>query len=243
MMIYQFHFFDFENITHGITSRNTADTSKYGSFNLATHVGDNPQKVASNRDKLAITLGVKAEQVVFADQTHSVNVGVVNSIATELTDTDAMITNQKGICLNVLTADCVPVILFDPVKNVIGVVHAGWKGTMGEITRATVLKMKEVYDVESTNLLAGIGPCISFENYEVGEEVASQFSSAFYYKKRNNKYLLDLVKANSHQLSAVGVKSANIEVMNICTRTSQRFYSARREGIQSGRFSTFILLK
>ncbi len=243
MMIYQFHFFDFDNITHGVSSKNREDTSRYGSFNLASHVGDNLQKVVENRVKLAAKIDVAPEQLAFANQTHSVNVKVVVSVNEELMDTDAMITNQRGICLNVLTADCVPILLFDPVKNVIGVVHAGWKGTLGEITRCTVSKMKSVYDIDPKNLLVGIGPCISLENYEVGEEVAKQFSSEFYFEKRNKKYLLDLVNANIHQLIALGVKKVNIEVMNICTKTSTRFYSARRDGIQSGRFSSFIMLK
>ncbi len=243
MMIYQFHFFDFDNIIHGVSSKNNEDTSKYGSFNLATHVGDNLQKVTDNRVNLAAKIAIAPEQLVFADQTHSVNVKVVNSVNEDLMDTDAMVTNQQGVCLNVLTADCVPILLFDPVKNVIGVIHAGWKGTLGEITHATILKMKSVYDIDPKNLLVGIGPCISFENYEVGAEVAKQFSSEFFYEKRNKKYLLDLVKANIHQLIALGVKNVNIEVMNICTKTSSRFYSARRDGIQSGRFSSFIMLK
>lgn len=243
MMIYQFHFFDFDNIVHGITSKNTEDTSKYGSFNLAAHVGDDSRKVISNREKLANKIEVLGSQLIFANQTHSTNVKVVNDTSESLDDIDAMITNKKGVCLNVLTADCVPILLIDPVKNVIGVVHAGWKGTLDKIAQSTVLKMKEVYGVDSHDLMVGIGPCISFENYEVGEEVASQFAPEFYCQRRNNKYLLDLRKVNIHQLTSLGVKKVNIEVMNICTKTSNRFYSARREGIQSGRFSSFVMLK
>lgn len=242
-MIYQFHFFDLDNLVHGVTSKNAEDTSTYGSFNLATHVGDNPQNVNDKRHQLANKINVNVNQLVFANQTHSTNVRVVYSVSETLENTDAMITNQKNVCLNVLTADCVPVLLVDPIKNVIAVVHAGWKGTASEITKATVLKMKEVFEVDPQNVLVGIGPCISFENYEVGKEVASQFSSAFYSQKNNGNYSLDLVKANMHQLTSLGVKKANIEIMNICTKVSSRFYSARREGIQSGRFSSFLMLK
>lgn len=243
MMIYQFHFFDLDNLVHGVTSKNAEDTSTYGSFNLATHVGDNPQKVSDKRQQLANKIDAKVTQLVFASQTHSTNVRVVTSVSEILEDTDAMITNQKDVCLNVLTADCVPILLVDPIKNVIAVVHAGWKGTAGEITKATVLKMKEVFGVAPQNVLVGIGPCISYDNYQVGKEVATQFSPAFYSQKSNGNYSLDLVKANMHQLTSLGVKKANIEIMNICTKVSPRFYSARREGIQSGRFSSFLMLK
>lgn len=236
------HFKNLSNITHGITQRGGVG-EQYGFFNLATHVNDDESKVIQNRKILAKEIGCEFDHLIFANQTHSTNVAMVDVIDdTTIDNTDAMITNTKGVCLNVLTADCVPILLYDPVKQAVGVVHAGWKGTAGNIIEKTIMAMSQNFQTKSEHLLVGIGPCISKTVYEVGEEVAIQFSPECLCKKENGKFNLDLVQSNINQLEAIGVLKRNIEIMRICTFQSLDFYSARKEGLESGRFSSFVML-
>ena len=165
--------------------------------------------------------------------------------------TDALVTNQPGICLMVLSADCVPVLLFEPEKRVIAAVHAGWRGTAAEIVGVTVRVMQEHFGCDPQRVVAAIGPSIGKCCFEVGEEVARVFQQLFPGNqaivglgKQPGKYQVDLWEANRKELLACGVKNENIEVAGMCSVCHpDLFFSYRREGEKAGRFGAGIGMK
>jgi len=231
-------------------------TANYSSLNLGLNSGDSSENVLSNRNKLCSALGISAEKLIFPIQTHTATVKLIthdffNALKEDqkgyLLDTDAIITDLKGVCVAVKTADCVPVLLFDPVRNVVAVIHAGWRGTAQNIVLKTIQKLVEEFGSEPADLIAAIGPSISPDVYEVGGEVFSQFESNFYHHKvpsHPDKRMLDLWKANHHQLISGGVSSEQIEIAQLCTWSeSERFFSARRDGAKTGRMATGIMMR
>jgi YfiH family protein len=185
-------------------------------------------------------------------QTHSSRVQVVgiDTKPEDLADTDALITQTPGRCLCVLSADCVPILLYDPVRRAVGAVHAGWRGTVGKILTHTVRAMQATFGSQPTDMLAGIGPSISPEMYEVGSEVLEAALEAFgeapgLVKQENgsDKGYFNLWESNRRQLLQLGLKPQSIEVAGICTyQHSDRYFSARRSSNQAGRFAAGIML-
>ena len=162
-------------------------------------------------------------------------------------EVDAVVTHRKGFCLCVSTADCVPIIIYDKVKEVIAAVHAGWRGTVERIVEKTLDVMKSYYGTEGKDVVACIGPSISLESFEVGNEVYAAFEEAGFdmarIARRYEKWHLDLWEANLLQLLAHGVLPEHIEVADICTYQHHGdFFSARRLGIQSGRILSGIVM-
>ena len=112
----------------------------------ARFTGDEENTYQSNRDELSRHLGIETDRLIFPGQTHTATVCCINDIPeTEISETDALVSNRKGLCLCVQTADCVPVLLFDPVKKVVAAVHAGWRGTVSKIVANTIKKITAVY--------------------------------------------------------------------------------------------------
>ena len=221
----------------------------YASFNCTHYCGDNPEHVAKNREILCGLLPQKPEKLVVPRQTHTTNVRVVTALTTEeeLQEVDAVVTDLKGYCLCVSTADCVPVLLYDKERQVIAAVHAGWRGTVGRIVESTLEVMRKQFGTEGQDVVACIGPSISLEAFEVGDEVYAAFEEAGFdmsrIARRYGKWHLDLWEANRLQLLAQGVKDENIEVTGICTYNHcDDFFSARRLGIKSGRILSGIIL-
>lgn len=207
-----------------------------------------------NRRLLAESVGFGIEQLTLGEQTHSAHVAVVRAEergrggcdnASRIPDTDALVTVEKEICLMVLTADCVPVLLYDPVCRVIAAVHAGWKGTVGKIVARTLDVMKETGGCRPENILAAIGPSIGKCCFEVGEEVAGYFMENGWsasVSQKDNSFYVDLWKANEIQLLSEGVVGRHIETARICTKcTAHSFFSYRR-GDTDSRFGTGIML-
>lgn len=156
---------------------------------------------------------------------------------------DALITNVKEIALMVSVADCVPILLFDPLQRAIGVIHAGWRGTVAAITRKTIEMMVSEYRTKPENLLIFVGPAAGVCCYEVGEEVAQMFRNDVIVRKGGKTYI-DLKKENGSQLCHMGVKEDNIEKNEYCTICeSTLFYSYRREGRKTGRMLAIICIK
>ena len=258
LSVYQFgQLGQFPSIRHFSTTRSGGcSTDHYDSFNMGFNSGDLPENVKANRQKLCSTLEINPGYLIFPKQTHTGTAKVIsseffdldeNSKKQFLNETDAVITNQKNVCVAIKTADCVPVLIYDPVKNIIAAVHAGWRGTTQNIVQNTINQMIACFGSNPSDLWAGIGPSISPEIYEVGEEVWSQFAPEFYrptnpFKK--DKRLLDLWKANSNQLTSLGVPENQIEVAGICTMSNpELFFSARRDGAKTGRMATGIWLR
>ena len=221
----------------------------YATFNCTHYCGDRPEHVTTNLESLAALLPERPRVIVVPRQTHTTNVRVITDVPTseELQDVDAVVTHLKDFCLCVSTADCVPVLLYDKEKQVIAAIHAGWRGTVGRIVEKTIVVMRIHYGTDGKDLVACIGPCISLESFEVGDEVYAAFEEAGFdmvrIARRYEKWHLDLWEANRVQLLANGVLPEHIEVAGICTfQCYEDFFSARRVGIKSGRILSGIML-
>jgi polyphenol oxidase len=239
-------FENFHNVLAFTTCRNSINDDQAPRF-----TGMPEQKTEENRRKLAGILEIDAEQMVFPGQSHTNHVVTVGDMSKHsISDTDALVTNQTGLCLCIQTADCVPILLFDPVKNVVAAIHAGWKGTVAHIVNATVKKLIDSFQIEPGNVMAVLGPSIGPENYEVGKEVADAVYNTIpnaeqtLVKCSNHKYLFNLWEANRQLLLSCGLKSEKIQIFGRCTfQGENKFFSARREGIKTGRLVSGIMLK
>jgi len=244
--IYTFH-----NLTqskkchHLVTQKKNAQNY---AFSLALHTQEEPQQILKNR--AILKEHYPTMNFIVANQTHSNNIIVIekseergwSSLEDAIEDCDALITNQKNIMLTILTADCVPILLLDPVKNVVAAVHAGWKGTQQEIVLRTVEKMKETFNCNAKDILAGVAPSIGRCCYEVDWNVAQHFEKIENtYTQKEEKYRLDLPLINKVQLLQAGLLETNIEMSHVCTACEvASYFSYRKEGGCSGRFMSMI---
>ena len=221
------------------------------SFSLALHTGEVPEEIVKNRKMIAAYLDTnKALSFVVANQTHSDHIKVIQSAVTRgwksmedaIEDCDALITDQKGMVLTILTADCVPILLYDEIKGVVAAVHAGWKGTKANIVAKTVLKMQKVFGSDPQDIVAGVAPSIGRCCYEVGEDVARHFfDTPEGFTKKGEKFMLDLPYINKYQLLDAGLKESHIEMSGVCTACEvEHYFSYRKEQGCSGRFMSMI---
>jgi len=236
---------NYPNIIHKITQK----SSKQSCLNsLALHTNEPQVEILKNRQLLSDEF--KEMKFIVANQTHSDHIVVIDeqnqsgweSMESAINDCDALITNQKNLMLTILTADCVPVLLFCPKKNVISAIHAGWKGTEQQITLKALHKMIEAFEVKAEDIIASIAPSILGCCYEVSKEVALKFEAyPNAYKIKNETYWLNLPLINQLQLESIGVKTENIEQSGICTAChSDKYFSYRKECGCSGRFMSMI---
>jgi YfiH family protein len=235
----------FEGLIHFTTTRQSlpAEVARF------TRVTEEVRE--KSLQKLSEVTGIEKHRFIIPLQTHSTNIKIVQSLNENFfPETDALVTNQPGICLNVQTADCVPVFLYDPKLRAIAIIHAGWRGTVGQIVLKTVGTLVEEYNSSPENIVAVIGPSISPVVYEVGEEVISEVeknipsANEVYSSISPQKALLNLWAANRNLLLEAGLKPANIEISGYCTFTDkEKFYSARRDGRHTGRQISGIMLK
>ena len=185
------------------------------------------------------SLQIPATSIMIPRQTHSTNVCWVDTFG-EVPDTDAVITDKPGLCIAVKTADCIPVLLFDQRQHRIAAIHAGWRGTVGRIVEKTLQQMQS----RAEDISAIIGPGISLESFEVGDEVYEQFLQAGFpmqrLAKRYAKWHINLKDANRWLLESNGI--TNIQVSDIDTLTTPDFYSARRDTINTGRNINGIMI-
>jgi YfiH family protein len=235
---------------HAVT---TKDTGLAYNGSLALHTGEAEDKIIANRKEVAKALGLHENvHFIVAHQTHSDNISVIgnrecrgwHSMEDAIADCDALITDQKDVVLTVLTADCVPVLLFDRDKKVVAAVHAGWKGTKANITRKTVKKMSEAFGSDPSDIVVLIAPSIGKCCYEVGEDVARHFGDPETFEKIGSKYMLDLPLINQKQLLDEGIEKENIDLSGQCTCCEvDTYFSYRKEQGCSGRFMSMIGLK
>lgn len=204
-----------------------------------------------NRQMLAKILNISHLSMIFPRQCHTSNISVIDKLPVgELMETDGLVTGLRNVCLCIQTADCVPVLLFDPVNKVIGAVHAGWRGTLTGITREIVSKMISGFSSKPQNIYAVIGPSIGPEVYETGDEVASLYIEKFnsgkpvVTRKAAGRYHINLWKANELQLISIGIPSSQIENPGLCTFSNNNYlFSARRDGIDTGRMVSGIIMR
>ena len=247
-------------VAHGFSTRlGGVSEGDYTSLNLGTHVGDRLEAVVENRRRLCTAIGMEAGQIIAAKQVHGAHVHSAShqdcgrgalSYQDALEDTDALITNQPGVPLSTYYADCVPLYFLDPVKRVIGLAHAGWKGTVLQIGRKTLTKMNQAYGSEAEDCLVAIAPSIGPCCYEVGDVVGDEFKKTFSFwskvltPQQPGKWKLDLWEANRLQLVEVGVKMDNIVMAGLCTNCHHDiFFSYRADGGITGRLGAFLMLK
>lgn len=204
-----------------------------------------------NQIALAKKLNIGMEQLVFPSQTHTNCVATIDQKPeAPIEKTDALISNTPGICICVQTADCVPILLYDSRKQVISAIHAGWRGTVGKIVQKAVSDMKKNYHCNPEDILAAIGPSISPEIYEVGDEVVEAAkenipnANRCLHQNKTGKYHFNLWEANKQLLLDSGLLENKIEVANECSfLEKKKYYSARRDGIETGRMVSGIMLK
>ncbi|MCL2558068.1 MAG: polyphenol oxidase family protein, partial [Treponema sp.] len=165
-------------------------------------------------------------------------------------DVDGLMTDKPGVVLATFYADCVPLLFCDPARRVVATSHSGWKGCAGNMAARTVARMGERYGCDPADILAGIGPCISRANYEVGSEVAERFagefaSCFFSLAEKPGKYLLDLREACRLGLLSAGLRGRNIDVApeGMCAfACREMFFSHRRDGSPRGSLAALIAL-
>jgi len=243
-LIYYKIFSGFENVVAFTSTKQTFDVVN------PRFTGDSKDIFENDRILLADKLMIKPEQLIFPRQTHTNCVAEISDIPeNEIKETDALVTSQTGICLCVQTADCVPILLFDPVNNVIAAVHAGWRGTVKKIAEVAIQKMVLKYNSSPENIVAAIGPSISPDIYEVGNEVVEEVKKSIpnaemlLHKNSSGNFHVNLWEANRQVLLENGLKEKNIEILGECSFSeSNKYFSARKEGIATGRMVSGIMI-
>jgi YfiH family protein len=247
LSLWQFDNLAQENsIQHFVTTRHPQSQEK--EFTLGRS-GPDKEAGENNRQQLASAMGIPAEKLYLPFQVHKTRIVHVTPQTTSdnLKETDALITRERNTCIAVMSADCVPILLFDKRSGALGAVHSGWRGTVARILEKTLLEMRSAFGTRGEDLLAGIGPSASQDCYEVGDEVINSVQEAFGNEsglmtfEANGKARLDLWKANKIQLLEFGVREAAIEISNLCTiKNNDHFFSARKG--DTGRFAAGIML-
>ncbi len=236
-----------------------ASRGHLSSLNLSLVVHDEQETVLANRRRLAEALAIPHERLLKSRQVHGADCLVVGrrEIEQGLTGAgdsplvaDGLLTAERELYLFMTFADCVPVLLHDPVRGVVGLVHAGWKGTVAGIARRAVLAAQAAFGSRPADLLVGIGPSIGPCCYEVGEDVATAVRQALPAYRQvlrevaGGSVHLDLWRANACQLEEVGVPAANIEVAGLCSACrTDLLFSHRKEKGRTGRMGAVIGLR
>ncbi|MDO5572440.1 MAG: peptidoglycan editing factor PgeF [bacterium] len=253
-------------IRHGFSTRiGGVSQGFFSSMNLSFSRGDDERAVHENFKRIAAAIGVSCEDMVFSDQTHTTNVRVVtkedrgNGMTRQKSffETDGMVTNVPGLVLTTFYADCVPLYFVDPVHRAIGLSHSGWRGTVGRIGKKTLDLMQQMYGTRPEDVIAAIGPSICRDCYEVSEDVAEQFKSTFHdYEcaqilfphtdsgEKEQKYQLDLWKANELILSEAGITAQNLIIPELCTCHNPDFlFSHRATNGKRGNLAAFLSIQ
>lgn len=246
-------------IKHGFSTRlGGVSAGIHSTMNLGFLNGDNPDCVFKNYQRICNAIGIEPESIVHAKQTHKDQYRVVSAEdrgkgfckERDYDDIDALITNHSGITLTILTADCVPVYLVDPVQKAIGLVHSGWRGTVQRISPKTIHGMTQNFGTNPKDIIAVIGPCICQSCFEVGDEVATVFQEEFGKDafERINKPLdgrahISLSDAITTSLLECGVQNNNIVQSGLCTAcNSDLLFSHRITQGKRGTLAAFLTI-
>ncbi len=251
----------FNEIKHFVSTRHGGvSKGDYSSLNIGFGTDDDNALVLENRQILAKSVNISLDSFVILNQIHNTNVAVVTSTMrgngvysrdTALCGTDAMVTNQPDICIFVMSADCVPLLFFDPVNKVIGACHAGWRGTIKKAPLATIKTMCKTFGSIPADIIVGIGPSIGPCCYNVGGEVIDSvlrtFGSTDSLIRFDNfdwQPYFDLWATNKYLLLEAGIKDNHIELASLCTQCHHKdFFSSRHGKGITGRFGAGIMLK
>lgn len=216
----------------------------FESMNLGFHRGDDEEKVRDNYRLLCEAIGMNTNDLVFSDQIHEDKIIIVDKKdrgkgfhkENDICGVDGLITKDKGVALVTSFADCVPLFFLDPQKQVIALIHAGWRGTVKKIGAKTVQLMEDNFGSKSEDILAVIGPSIGACCFEVSEDVKIEVEKMFnrdiidkiVKKQSKNKYMIDLWTANEEVLLEAGIKKEHIEKTDICTMCNKDFLFSHR---------------
>lgn len=237
---------------HGIFTRHGGVSDvPFGSLNLGGTVGDDVQNVQQNHTAMYRVLDVNADKACTTWQVHGADVVVSNGPVAGrkwVARADSIITNRERVPLVMRFADCVPLLMYDPVQKAIALAHAGWRGTVRGVGKATVNAMRDAYGSQAKDIQVVIGPSISIEKFQVGEEVVDAFAAYFGTTEglmrrdpADGTAYMDLWEANRRDLVDAGVE--NIEIAGICTASNTHdFFSHRQEKGKTGRFGVVIEL-
>ncbi|MBR1738275.1 MAG: peptidoglycan editing factor PgeF [Firmicutes bacterium] len=230
----------------------------YESMNLSFRK-DKRENVIENYRLLCEAIGADYRNVVFSDQVHEDRLYIVTKEdcgkgllrESDITGYDGLITNESGVVLTTFYADCVPLYFLDKKKKVIALTHSGWKGTVKEIGRKSVEKMREKFGCECDDIIAGIGPSIGGCCFQVDMPVVEEFRKAFEFADRyivkdesaEGKYKIDLKGINKEIMMKSGIKEENIEVSDNCTKCrGDIFFSHRNMGSERGSLAALMCL-
>ncbi len=231
--------FEDPDILHGVSTRKGGESlPPFSGLNLGIPSEDNRETVFQNRHTFFSHIGIPETSIVQAEQVHGDSVRSVKRSG-NYPDTDGFITNTTNLMLTIRVADCLPVFLYAPQQKVIGLVHAGWRGSSMKIVQNAVRTMVDEFGVGVDSIHSFLGPSIGPCCYEVGDEVAAEFPESCV---QNNH--LDLWKTNQEQLVSMGLAPSNIRISEFCTCCHQDwFFSHRGSGGKTGRMLAFIMLR
>lgn len=238
----------FPGLVHAFLGRTGGVSSgRLAALNMGRMEEDGHENLNENKRRVAKAFGIRTGKLFTVSQIHSDRVVVIDNADTvpeeaKTLEADAIISNIKGIAIGVLTADCVPILMFDPKNEVIAAAHAGWKGTAQKIAMKAVKKMVERFGSRPEEIIAAVGPAIGSCCYSVDDDVAMAVGYLDRAAVRKESgWRLDLPKANLIQLQEMGI--TDMDVSNICTSCStDLFYSHRGEKGKTGRQFSFISL-
>jgi polyphenol oxidase len=240
-----------EKFTYGFFTRNDGFSDGiYNSLNCSTISNDQLSNVLKNRERIIHSIGKEADDIVFPSQKHSNKCQIIGNKIPEIILADALVTNRKNLILSILTADCAPILLYENKEQIIGAIHAGWKGAKNGIIQNTIKKIIELGG-NTKNIVSIIGPCIQQKSYEVGKEfyedfILQEYKNREMFIKKEEKYLFDLPKYCISILTESGIKI--IDNIGMCTfKNGNDFFSYRRSVIKGevdyGRQANAIMLK
>ena len=228
-------------IRHAFTTRQSGLGARNSGF-----------KLPEDWNAVAGFFSIDPDRVVTVNQVHGETIIIVddkNFRTMRSVQADAMITNTPGIAIGVETADCVPILLYAPEVSVVGAVHAGWRSTVQKIVQKAVIKIRDEFRADPAEMIAAIGPAIGPECYEVDDPVMVRVREAFSFWKDltasrgNDRWSLNLAKANKMELIQAGLQEKNIHSLGMCTCCRKDlFYSFRAEG-RTGRMLSAIMIK
>lgn len=262
---------DIPFIIHGFSTKlGGVSTGIFSSLNLGSGSSpykDNPENIKENLIRISESLGVDPNSLVISDQVHKTDIRLVDSrdkgkgynIPRDYKEIDGLITNTPGITLVTKYADCVPLFFVDSINKAIGLSHAGWRGTVGKIGLKTVEEMRKAFNSNPKNIIGVIGPSICADCYEVGEEVAAMFHTAFtnvsdydlhdaaaspiLVENHRGRYQLNLWEANRRVLLEAGLSPEHIHISKVCTAcNSELLFSHRKTNGKRGSLAAFLAL-
>ncbi len=247
---------DLDAVVHGFSTRvGGVSAEPFSAMNLGLNLGEDNDLVEINRCLFVKALGAGNPEIYTIRQTHGTRVVQIDDAAIPAVEYrqaqgDALMTRLPGIAIGVLTADCIPILLMDPVQRAVAAVHAGRQGSLLRIITHVVRRMQDAYGTEPKHLRAAVGPGIEARCYDIGETLAREVGERFphadpFLQEEDGAHYLDLRKMNHGDLQAAGLREAHIHHVDLCTACEvQTFYSYRRSrGGQTGRMMSLVMLR